>query len=144
MFDVLNLYVNAFDEKDKHTSFLKGWTALESLLDTHDNQLIIKRCLSVFKKGDRGYQKAILEGLRNRRNLFVHENDTKINSLINCYHVQNYIYSLIRANNLRFYKEIENIQEANELLDYRRISNKEISSKRKLLRQVSSIKRYES
>lgn len=142
--DVLNLYVDAFDEKDKHTCFLKGWIALESLLGTHDNNQIIKRCVSVFKIQERSYQKEILQGLRLRRNLIVHENDTKINSLVNCYHVQNYLYSILKYNNLKYYREIENNEEAIKLLDYRLTTTKNLKSELKVIKEVSKIKKYES
>lgn len=142
--DVLNLYVDAFDEKDKHTCFLKGWIALESLLGTHDNNQIIRRCISVFKVQERNYQKEILQGLRLRRNLIVHENDTKINSLVNCYHVQKYLYSILKCNNLKYYKEIDNIDEAIKLLDYRLNTVKNLESELKVIKEISRIKPYES
>lgn len=142
--EVLNLYVEAFDEPDKHNCFIKGWTALESLLGTFENDLIIKRCSSIYKIGDRPYQIEILKSLRNRRNLLVHENDTKMNAVVNCYHIQQFIRGLLRYNNLKYYDIIKNNEEAVNMLDARLTDSKKIKSQMKVLQEISKIKKYES
>lgn len=141
---VLNLYASAFDEKDKQTCFLKSWIALESLLGTHENKLIIKRCSSIFKTKDRDYQKEVLKGLRIQRNQIVHENDNRINSIVNCYHVQRYIKGILRYNNLRYWKIIKNNEEALKLLDYRLQTARGLESEIKVLSEIKKIKKYES
>lgn len=142
--EVLNLYVDAFDETNKQTCFLKGWITLECLLGTFDNELIIKRCVSIFKEKDREYQRQILNGLRKTRNLIVHENDNRINSLVNCYHVQRYIRGILMYNNLKYWKVIKNQEEALKLLDYRLQSNKVLESETKVIEKIKQIKKYEN
>lgn len=139
--NVLNLYVDAFDEVNKQTCFLKGWIALENLLGTDDNNTVIKRCTAIFKEEDRDFQREILKGLRVQRNLIVHENDNRINSLVNCYHVQRYISGLLKYNNLRFSNLIKNNEEALKLLDYRLITAKKINRELKILKEIHNIKK---
>lgn len=141
---VFNLYASAFDEKDKQTCFLKSWVALESLLGTHENEIIIKRCSSIYKTKDRNFQKEILKGLRLQRNQIVHENDDKINSIVNCYHIQRYIKGILLYNNLRYSKIIKNNEEALKLLDYRLQSEGRLESEIKVLIAIKKIKKYES
>ncbi len=141
---VFNLYASAFDEKDKQTCFLKSWVALESLLGTHGNETIIKRCSSIYKTQDRNFQNEILKGLRLQRNQIVHENDNKINSIVNCYHIQRYIKSILLYNNLRYSKIIKNNEEALKLLDCRLQSESRLDSEIKVLRAIKKIKKYES
>ena len=142
--NVFNLYVEAFDELDKHNCFLKSWTALECLLGTNDNKLIIKRCLSVYKKQFRPYQKEILKSLRVRRNLMVHENEIKMNAIVNCYHVQKYLKDILRYNNFKYYDLIDNNEEAIRLLDLRIIESKKFDRELTLIKEISKIKKYES
>lgn len=142
--NVFNLYVEAFDELDKHDCFLKSWIALECLLGTNDNNLIIKRCLSIYKKKLRPYQKEILKSLRVRRNLMVHENETKVNAIVNCYHVQRYLTDLLRYNNFKYYDLIDNNEEALRLLDLRMIDLKKFDRELTLIKEISKIKKYEN
>ncbi|SNR58374.1 hypothetical protein SAMN04488009_2631 [Maribacter sedimenticola] len=142
--EVFNLYAGAFDEKDKQTCFLKSWVALESLLGTHGNETIIKRCSSIYKKQDRNFQNEILKGLQLQRNQIVHENDDKINSIVNCYHIQRYIKGILLYNNLRYSKIIKNNEEALKLLDYRLQSESSLESEIKVLSAIKKIKKYES
>lgn len=139
---VLNLYVDAFDENDKQTCFLKGWITLENLLGTDNNHLLIKRCTAIFKKQDRPYQKQILKGLRIQRNLLVHENNNRIDSLVNCYHIQRFIHGLLRYNNLRYSKIIKTNDEAIKLLENRLLSRENLSRELKLLKEIDIIKKY--
>ncbi len=141
---VFNLYASAFDEKDKQTCFLKSWVALESLLGTHENKIIIKRCSSIYKTEDRNFQNEILKGLRLQRNQIVHENDDRINSIVNCYHIQRYIKGVLLYNNLRYSKIIKNNEEALKLLDYRLQSERRLESEIKVLNAIKKIKKYES
>lgn len=134
--DVLNLYVKAFDEIDKQTCFLKGWLTLENLLGTHDNKTIIRRCVSIYSDELKEYQKQILEGLRLRRNQIVHEGNDRINSIVNCYHIQKYIYNLIKLNNLKNTKIIKNNEDALKLLDYRSKDVSSIEREIQILRQI--------
>tara|TARA_R110002167_G_C12705698_1_gene654422 strand:+ start:2908 stop:4149 length:1242 start_codon:yes stop_codon:yes gene_type:complete len=117
----LGLYVNAFDEPDKQSCFLKSWTALENLLSTYKNDVIIKRCLVVFHKESRPLQKQILEAIKNYRNEFVHEGTEVLNHSITvyCHHIQRNILYLLMYNHLKFYNLFNNIEEANEFLDKR-------------------------
>lgn len=142
--DVFNLYVNAFDEKDKQACFLKSWVALEALLGTYENKLIVKRCCSIFKKEDREFQNEILKGLKIQRNRIVHENEDRINSIVNCYHIQRYIKSIIFYNNLKYSKIINNNDEALKLLDYRLQTEHNLASEIKVLSAIKKRQIYKS
>jgi hypothetical protein len=139
---VLNLYVDAFDENDKQTCFLKSWIALENLLGTDNNNLLIKRCSAIFSEDDRPFQKQILKGLRIQRNLLVHENNNRIDSLVNCYHVQRFIHGLLKYNNLRYSKIIKNNEEAIKLLENRLLSSENLTRELKLLKEINKTKKY--
>jgi len=135
----LGLYVKAFDEPDKQSCFLKTWTALENLLSTHSNDLIIKRCLVVYHKESRPLQKLILEAIKNYRNESVHEGIEALNHNISvyCHQVQKNIYYLLRYNHLRFYRLFNNINEANEFLDKRRL---EVKNQNRQIDMLNTIK----
>lgn len=139
---VMNLYVDAFDEKDKQTCFLKAWTALENLLGTDNNILVIKRCLGIFKENDRPFQKQILSGLRIQRNLIVHENNNRIDSLVNCYHIQRFIQGLLRFNNLRYFRIIKNNEEAIKILEGKLLSSESLAREIELLKEINKINNY--
>ena len=119
----LGLYVNAFDEKDKQSCFLKSWTALENLLSCRHNDTIIKRCLTVYVDDSKPFQKQILEGIKNYRNEFVHEGiEASMHNLyIYCHQIQKNILYLLRHNHLKFYKIFNTIEDANDFLDKRRM-----------------------
>jgi len=134
----LGLYVKAFDEPDKQSCFLKSWTALENLLSTHKNDIIIKRCLVVYHNESRPLQKTILEAIRNYRNESVHEGIEALNHNISfyCHQVQKNILYLLRYNHLRFYNLFDNIEEANEFLDKRRL---DIKKQKKQINMLNTI-----
>lgn len=135
----LGLYVKAFDEPDKQSCFLKSWTALENLLSTHKNDIIIKRCLVVYHNNSKPLQKTILEAIRNYRNESVHEGIEALNHNIEfyCHQVQKNILYLLRYNHLRFYNLFDNIHEANEFLDKRRL---DINKQEKQINMLNTIK----
>ena len=135
----LGLYVKAFDEPDKQSCFLKSWTALENLLSTHTNDIIIKRCLVVYHKESRPLQRLILEAIRNYRNESVHEGIEALNHNISfyCHQVQKNIVYLLRYNHLRFYNSFKSIEEANEFLDKRRL---DVKTQEKQISMLNTIK----
>ena len=141
---VLNLYVSAFDEKDKHTCFLKGWVALENLLGTYKNDLILKRCLAVYGKDLKPRQKQIINSLKIQRNKIVHENDNRINSIVNCYHIQRLLRDIISCNNLFYWKTIKNNLEAIKLLESRNLNISQLERDIKVLSEIKKIKKHES
>lgn len=120
----LGLYVNAFDQANKQTCFLKVWTSLETLLSTHQNETIIKRCLTVYNDESKPLQKQILEALKNYRNDFVHEGieASKENLSTYCHRIQTNILYILRFNHLNYYSLFKNIEDANTFLDKRRLA----------------------
>jgi len=53
----LNLYVNAYDERNKYICFLRAWTVLEILTDTDQNETLIKRCNSLSSQNSKALNK---------------------------------------------------------------------------------------
>lgn len=113
----LNLYVNAYDERNKYICFLRAWTVLEILTDTDQNETLIKRCNSLSDKESKPLNKQMLEGLRQYRNEYVHKGDNSLDPLIACFEIQQLIYNLIVRFNLRHAGFFKNIKEANSFLD---------------------------
>ena len=134
----LNLYVNAFDEPNKQNCFLKVWTALETLLATHQNDLIVKRCTSIYKEEHKPMQRQIIGAIKNYRNEFVHEGieASKENLSTYCFKIQNYILNILRNNHLLYYSSFENIEQANTFLDKRRIGLKEQKKEMEMLKII--------
>ncbi len=68
----LQMYVQAFDQYDFATSFVKLWSALEYLTGTQNDryEITVRRAASMFK--DHKAAKEILQHLRVRRNSLVH------------------------------------------------------------------------
>tara|TARA_R110002051_G_scaffold219031_1_gene282844 strand:- start:95 stop:1339 length:1245 start_codon:yes stop_codon:yes gene_type:complete len=119
----LNLYVNAFDEPNKQNCFLKIWTALETLLSTHQNDLIVKRCVTIYEEEYRPMQKQIIGAIKDYRNDFVHEGieASRENLTTYCFKIQSFIRNILRYNHLQFYSSFDNIEQANIFLDKRRV-----------------------
>lgn len=136
----LNLYVNAFDEPNKQNCFLKVWTALETLLATHQNDLIVKRCTSIYKEEYKPMQKQIIGAIKNYRNEFVHEGieASKENLSTYCFKIQNYILNILRNNHLQYYSTFENIEQANIFLDKRRTGVKEQNKELEMLKVIKN------
>ena len=134
----LNLYVNAFDEPNKQNCFLKVWTALETLLATHQNDLIIKRCVSIYKEEHRPMQRQIIGAIKNYRNEFVHEGieASRENLSTYCFKIQNIIEGILIHNHLRYYSSFDNIEQANTFLDKRRIGLKEQKKEMEMLKII--------
>jgi hypothetical protein len=136
----LNNYVSAFDEKNNYISFLKVWTVLEILTDTHNNDLLIKRCTSLFDNKLRKLEEQKLECLRLFRNEFVHEGNIGLDPLLGCYIIQEFIYRLILKFNLEYSGYFNDIFEANLFLDTYNSDTKSLIKKRKIINKVISIK----
>ncbi len=134
--NVLKLYVNAFDEKDKYICFLKGWTALENLVDSDKNDEIINRCVSMYSSDMKSSQTLILEGLRIFRNELVHDGLNDLNPLVHCCQIQNFIYNLLIKFNLKYSGFFNNIIEANDFLDKNKTDLRDLEIEKKLLDKV--------
>ena len=136
----LNIYVGAYDESNKHICFLKAWTALETILNTDNNDLLIKRCLSMYHEDHKLYKKQILESLRGFRNELVHEGDNALDPSVSCYMVQNTIYDMIVRFNLRYAGFFENIDESVLFLDNYSPDLKELEKRKKILDRAIKLK----
>jgi len=134
----LGLYVNAFDEPNKQSCFLKVWTSLETLLASHQNETIIKRCLTVYDDNSKPMQRQILEALKNYRNDFVHEGieASKENLSTYCHKIQTNILYILRFNHLNYYSLFKNIEDANTFLDKRRLDIKVQKSELEMLKTI--------
>ncbi len=134
----LGLYVNAFDEPNKQSCFLKVWTSLETLLASHQNETIINRCLTIYDDKSKAMQKQILEALKDYRNDFVHEGieASKENLSTYCHKIQSNILYILRYNHLKFYSLFRNIAEANAFLDKRRLDVKVQKSELEMFKTI--------
>ncbi len=116
---VLNQYVSAYDQVNKDSCFLKAWTALENLLDTHRYDMLINRCVITYKNPD--FSKVELESLKTCRNELVHEvnldNGDRPEILTNCYIIHNFIFRQISLN-LQYAGKIQSMSEYADYLDY--------------------------
>ena len=136
----LNMYVGAFDENNKYISFLKAWTVLEILLNTDQNDLLIRRCTSMYNPEARLFQKQVLESLRQYRNETVHEGANALDPLYACFCLQKYIYNLIVKFNLRYSGFFNNIEEAILFLDNYSPELKEIQTRKKIIDRIIKLK----
>lgn len=134
----LALYVNAFDEPNKQTCFLKVWTSLETLLATHQNEIIIRRCLTVYNDKSKPLQRQTLEALKNYRNEFVHEGieASRENLSTYCYKIQTNILYILKYNHLNYYSLFKNIEDANAFLDKRRLDIKTQNSELEMFKTI--------
>lgn len=136
----LNIYVSAYDESNKFICFLRGWTVLEILLNTDQNDTIIKRCNSLYNTEFKPFNKQVLESLRQYRNEFVHEGDYRLNPLIACFNVQESIFNLIVRFHLKHAGFFKTIEEANSFLDNNIINLNELKTKKRIIDRVIKIK----
>jgi hypothetical protein len=137
----LNNYVSAFDESNKYICFLKSWTVLEILLNTDQNDLLIKRCTAMFNEKNKPYQKQLLEALRLYRNEFVHEGDNGMDPMLACFRVQSFIYYIIVNFNFRYSGFFNNIDESNLFLDNYSPDIKELEIRKKIIDKALLIKK---
>lgn len=114
--NTLNLYVSAFDESNKYVGFLKSWTALETITNTYQNDILIKRSISLLDENTRDYQRQVLEGLKVFRNRYVHKGNNNQNPLMACFQIQRYLRLLINFN-LKYVGFFENAEDSTLFLD---------------------------
>lgn len=136
----LNLYVSAYDENNKFICFLRAWTVLEILLNTDKNDLLIKRCNSIYNQDSKPINKQLLESLRQYRNEYVHKGDNGLDPLIACYNVQKFIFNLIVRVNLRHARFFKNINEVNSFLDNNVADLKELENRKSIINKTIKIK----
>lgn len=136
----LKLYVNAFDEYNKYTCFLESWTVLETLLNTDQNDLLIKRAIAMYDSNAKAFEKQQLECLRQYRNEYVHKGGDGLNPLIACYQLQTLIFNIIINFNLVYSGFFNNIEEANLFLDNYNPSLKELATRKKVLDKAIKLK----
>ncbi|HCE58260.1 MAG TPA: hypothetical protein DER09_10635 [Prolixibacteraceae bacterium] len=113
---------------------------MEILLNTDQNDIIIKRCNSLYSKESKPLNKQVLESLRQYRNEFVHEGDNSLNPLIACFNVQESIFNLIVRFNLRHAGFFKNIEEANSFLDNNIADLNELKTRKMIIDKVIKIK----
>jgi hypothetical protein len=114
--DALLQFVRALDERDSTVSFIKLWTALETLATPGraDYDRLVKRCSFLFKEGE--FHRQVLEHLKEYRNSIVHLGEASEHSRTHCFQLQLYFVNIVwfHIRNARIFQSIE---EANEFLD---------------------------
>jgi hypothetical protein len=136
----LKLFVSAYDESDKFTCFLKGWAVLEILLNTDQNDTIIKRCNSLYITKLKPFNRQVLESLKQYRNELVHKGANSVDPIIGCFFVQESIYNLIVRFHLRHAGSFETIEEANSFLDNNTVDLNELKTRKMIIEKVIKIK----
>ncbi len=136
----INIYVSAFDESNRHICFLKAWTSLETILNTDNNDLLIKRCLALYGAESKLLEKQNLESLRLYRNELVHEGDNGTDPLIANYMMQNFIYNMIVRFNLKYAGLFETINESVLFLDNYNPDLKELKMRKKIIDKAIKLK----
>ncbi|TLF44265.1 HEPN domain-containing protein [Maribacter aurantiacus] len=133
----LNIYVTAFDEENKHLCFIKAWTVLETLTNTDQNDLLIKRVSSIFKNKE--FVKQDLECLREFRNEFVHQGSHQSDPLVACFRVQKYIRTLVNFN-LNYAGFLNNINESALFLDNFTPDLRDLKNRKRILERAITLK----
>ena len=133
----LEIYVTAFDENDKHLCFLKAWTALEILMNTDQNDKVIKRILAMFMS--KTFIKQELECLRIYRNEFVHSGKNELDPLFACYRLQTYIRKTIDFN-FKYSGFFNNIEESVFFLDNFNPNIKALKTRKAILERAIFLK----
>ena len=134
-------YVDAFDETSMHAAFIKTWRAIEVLTKTDQNDILIKRCLSLYNKDGKDIERLMLEAIRIFRNEYIHEGNVDQDPSLACYHLQGIIYNLVVRYNLHlsgFFNSIDdsvifldNMQlDKSLLVNRKRIIDKALKSKK--------------
>jgi hypothetical protein len=117
--NALNQYVNAFDLVNKESCFLKGWAALENLLNTHKNDELVKRCITGYKQTE--FLLLEIESLKTYRNEIVHElkvGDNDDSELLSyCFILLKFIRHQISFN-LNLSGKVKSIAEYADYVDY--------------------------
>lgn len=133
-------YGGAFDERNKHIAFLRAWTVLETLTNTDQNDLLIKRCIVLHSEENKPYQKQSLESLRTFRNEYVHEGDNGLDPLFACFQAQLAIYNLIIRFNLEYSGFFNNIEDSVIFLDNYNSDIKELERRNRILKRAIGMK----
>jgi len=136
----LKMYVSAFDESNKYICFLRSWTALECILNTDQNDLVIKRCVALYDVDQKLFEKQILEALRIYRNEFVHQGEDALNPLVACFKIQELIFKLIFNFNFRFAGFLNTIEESTLFLDNYTPDLNELKKRKKILDKAIELK----
>lgn len=133
----MNIYVSAFDEKNKNICFLKAWTVLETLLDTDQNDTLIKRISSMYKS--REFITQELECLRQYRNEFVHNGNDELEADMACYRTQKFIFETIKFN-FKYSGFFTNINEVGYFLDSYSPNLRELETRKRILDRAIKLK----
>lgn len=113
----LNIYVDAFDQKNKHNCFLKAWSALERLLNAYKKEHILPRSVALFDSESKPYQEIMITSLNEYRNEYVHQGKSGHDPYIACYMIHRIIFNFIIRLHLGYSGFFEDIIEANYFLD---------------------------
>lgn len=135
----LNVYANAFDERDKHLCVLKAWTVLEILLNSDKNDEIIGRVVNIYHQDDKCLVKQDLECLREYRNEFVHSGNHHIDPLTPCFRLQKYIRVVINYH-LRLSTQFKNLNESIDFLDTYGLQKEVLINRKKIIEKALKIK----
>lgn len=113
--DALLLYVRAFDERDRNTTLIRGWRAVELLLGSGDNcEPVARRCAALYK--DFEYHRQIVDHLRECRNRSAHAGEDLKDATTHCHQLQRYFRDVVIFH-LANASVFESIDEANSFLD---------------------------
>lgn len=118
LIDILNQYVSAYDSVNKTSCFLKGWTVLENLLNTHKNDELVRRCVAGYLTPE--LPKLQIDALKIYRNELVHElngNSEDSETLTFCYILHNFLLSQI-SYHLNRSGQVQSVQHYSEYLDF--------------------------
>ncbi len=140
--EILIQLVRANDENDKHICFLRGWTIMERLAGTHDNDTLIKRYKAYFHDDIKPIESLKMEGLRSFRNEFVHSGENNLDAHIHAYQVFVCIHRLICFLNMENAGFFKDINESVIFLDHMRKRPNEIMREQEILEKVSLLKPY--
>jgi len=114
--DALIRFTKALDEADADMAFVKGWSALESLLSSTraDYPALVRRC--TFLYADRPYHEAVISQLVEHRNSSVHRVSDGTLSRLFCYRLQGFFRVALKFH-LANQKHFQGFDEAMHFLD---------------------------
>ena len=97
---ILQLYLDACDEKNIRSAFLKFWTVAEKVTQissTDKHSKVVERLLKFVRAEDRGYFKMMLTNIALNRNLVTHEGEASDFSTIQTlvYQIHDFIHYMI-------------------------------------------------
>jgi hypothetical protein len=119
-----------------HAAFIKTWRAIEVLTKTDQNDILIKRCLSMYQDDQKDIERQVLEAIRIFRNEYIHVGGVDLDPIYACYHLQGIIYNLVVRYNLHLSGFFNSIDDSVLFLDNMQLDKSLLMKRKRIIDKV--------